>query len=537
MSRYIRVAVFWASATFLSASLCGCIAAADVPPSAAGADAVLPAEHESLWRPRVQSVAVFKNGLGFFTRRASVKLDQGWCYASEIPPAAFGTLAVYDHTEKQSVDLVGAGTDSLIEFDGHDSPDDLDTKRKRLSELKGMRVSLEYVAENSRRTASGKVASISDTYAVLEDAAQASAVPLDAIRKLQILDLPLRVHVRRDDDAEASEADLAMAYLRKGIMWIPEYTLNILDDQHAELTLRGTLVNEAEDLVRCDVNFVVGVPHFVHSDLMSPIAVGRVIRSIGSALPYGSVPQPVMSQMMSRAAVANNAVRADQFAGPAGGEGRGLDEIIGSLPQLESAGAGDFTVYTKRDLTVRRGERAIVTLFTQKVRYRDLYRLTPEGLRHHLRLANGTATAWTTGPCLTLSQGHPLSEDVLKYTPRGGTGEVQVTTAINIAHSHSEQEADRKLKAHSPNAHHYFDLVTIAGKIRLRNFDKTPAELLVEHPIEGRPLETDHDGEIRIDATQLRLVERRGAVHWKLTLQPRQEVTLNYRYERYVPSN
>jgi len=37
-----------------------------------------------------------------------------------------------------------------------------------------------------------------------------------------------------------------MAYLRKGITWIPEYTLKVIDDETAELTLRGTLVNEAE---------------------------------------------------------------------------------------------------------------------------------------------------------------------------------------------------------------------------------------------------------------------------------------------------
>ena len=41
---------------------------------------------------------------------------------------------------------------------------------------------------------------------------------------------------------------------------VPGYELKVLDETTAELTLRGTVVNHAEDLVHCDVNLVVGVP-------------------------------------------------------------------------------------------------------------------------------------------------------------------------------------------------------------------------------------------------------------------------------------
>ncbi len=44
----------------------------------------------------------------------------------------------------------------------------------------------------------------------------------------------------------------------------------------------------------------------------------------------------------------------------------------------------------------------------------------------------------------------PLSEDLLHYMPKGGSGELPVTTAINVAHEKTERETDRKLKAHSP---------------------------------------------------------------------------------------
>ena len=64
-------------------------------------------ENPYLWKPRVTSVAVFKNGLGFFVREGETGLRDGWCVAREVPPATFGTLAIYSHSEDEVVDVVG----------------------------------------------------------------------------------------------------------------------------------------------------------------------------------------------------------------------------------------------------------------------------------------------------------------------------------------------------------------------------------------------------------------------------------------------
>ena len=128
---------------------------------------------------------------------------------------------------------------------------------------------------------------------------------------------------------------------------------------------------------------------------------------------------------------------------------------MGNLPQLDGAAATDYTVYTKNDLTLRRGEKAILTLFAKKIKYTHIYRWSPPAaMEHSLVLLNQTTSAWTTGPCLALNEDQPLSEDLLKYTPKGGRGELPVTTAINVAHDKSEREIDRKLKAYSPQTQH-----------------------------------------------------------------------------------
>ncbi len=530
-----RCGVIIAVASVALAGMAGLALAS--PATAQPADAT---QNPHLWQPRTKSVAVFKNGLGFFLRQGPVTLRDGWAVAQEIPPAKFGTLAVYATKDDELVDVIGSGPGEVTEFDGIDAPRDLPAKRVRLEAAKNLSVELSYKHQGTDRSAAGKLVSIGPEYAVLESEGNSFAVPVDAIFKLQVLELPLRIHVNQETKDASPTTELGLAYLREGITWIPEYSLRILDDETAELTLRGTLVNEAEDLIHCDVNFVVGVPHFVHTQYLAPIAVGQIIRTIGAAV----APPDIRSQFMGRAAIGND-IFANTVAGatvveqpvPDAGGG-GLAATVGNLPQLDAAGATDYTVYTKKDLTVRRGERAIVTLFVKKIRYGHVYRWAPPGaIEHNLVLHNDTDTAWTTGPVLAVSGDAPLSEDLLKYTPKAGRSELPVTAAINIVHDKTESEGDRKFKAHSPRHDFFLDLVTLQGELRLRNFEKSAVEIIIVNAVPGKPLEASDTGSTASDPNKLQLLERQGTIHWSMRLEPGEAKTVTYTYERYVPSS
>jgi hypothetical protein len=403
-----------------------------------------------------------------------------------------------------------------------------------------LNVQLGYEYQGQSKTAAGKLVSVGPEFVVLESSAGNFAVPVEGITRLQLLDLPLRVHVTGESGRSPAKTTVGMAYLREGITWIPEYTLKVLDDTTAELILRGTVINEAEDLVHCDVNFVVGVPHFAHTAFLAPIAVGQVIRTIGTAV----APSEVRSQIMGRAAIVSNSAVAAQFesAGvvdqPVAGDPGKIKEALAGLPQLEGPGGTDYTVYTKKDLTLRRGERAIVTLFSKKIRYGHIYRWSPpEMMQHYLVLQNDTDSAWTTGPVLATSGERPLSEDLLKYTPRGGKCEVPVTAAVNISHEKIEAEGDRRLKAHSPANNVCLDLVTLEGEVRVKNFEKAPAEIVIAVNVPGRPLEASDDAVRSADPNKLQLLDRAGTVRWVLRLPPGESKVLKYKYERYVPSS
>jgi len=493
-----------------------------------------------VWKGRVTSVAVFKNGLGFFTRQGKVDLREGWCITKQVPPAAFGTLAIYSENPEHLVDIVGAGPGEIVEFNDEDAPSDLKYKRQRLEAIQHLKVQLSYRHKGANRTAAGTLISVGPEFVVLETENNSFAVPVKGIFKMQVLELPLRIHVEGDDQATPKQTELGMAYLRKGITWIPEYTVKILDDANAELTLRGTLVNEAEDLIHCDVNFVVGVPHFLHTNYMAPIAVGQVIRTIGSAV----APAAIRTQIANRAAIARNDIRADQFSGygvvdqPIRPNDGNLKNAMGNLPQMGGAAGTDYTVYTKKDVTLRRGEKAIVTLFVKKIKYSHIYRWAPpERMKHFLVLHNQTDTAWTTGPFLAISNQKPLSEDLLKYTPKGGKCEIPVTEAVNISTDKNESEVDRKLKAHSPRRDIFLDLVTLKGELQLRNFEKRPVEIVIDVSIPGKPVSATEDGIFKSDPTKLKLSQRAGSIHWNIQMKTGERKKLEYQYERYVSSH
>lgn len=488
------------------------------------------AENPTVWSPQTRSVSVFKNGLGFFVREGSTRLREGWCVADAAPPATFGAFGVYAMDEGQQVDIVGTGPGERVEFDGVDAPGDAASIRTRLEASIDLRVRLEYTVQGQDRSAEGDLTAVGEEFAVVDDGEHSFAVPLASVKAMQLLDKPVRIHVQGGDNSEAAPAQstLRMAYLRKGITWVPEYTLRILDDATAELTLRGTVINEAEDLLHCDIQFVVGAPNFAHSDALSALVSGQNLRAMGRGLGQMPPQSQIAISNLSNSFTAEGSGGSPVLDGP-------IDTVLSSLPRIEGPASADYTVYTKEDMTLRKGERAMVTLFVARVSYEHLYRWSPPGrIEHFLRLDNATDTAWTTGPCLATSEGNPLSEDLLRYTPRGADVDLPVTTAINLRHSKDELEQEREFKALTISGDRHLDRVTLAGTLSLHNFEDEAVTVEIDFDVPGKPLDASDEGKLQAGTDRLSLTELAGSIHWEVMVPPGEEKQVSYTYERFV---
>ena len=133
-------------------------------------------------------------------REGETQLRDGWCVTEQVPPAAFGTLAIYSRNDNETVDIVGSGPGEVVEFDGRDAGKDVATRRTRLEAAKFLKVQLSYKHKGKDLTAAGKLASVGPEFVVLENDAQDFAVPLEGITRLQVLELPLRIHVAGSGD-------------------------------------------------------------------------------------------------------------------------------------------------------------------------------------------------------------------------------------------------------------------------------------------------------------------------------------------------
>jgi hypothetical protein len=151
-------------------------------------------------------------------------------------------------------------------------------------------------------------------------------------------------------------------------------------------------------------------------------------------------------------------------------------------------------------------------------------------------LYNDTDSAWTTGPCLAVSGDQPLSEDLLKYTPKAGRCEIPMTASVNIAHEKNETESQRATKASNPSTDKFYDLVTLEGELKLKNFEKREVEIAITNHVPGKPISASDGGVLATDSTKLQLLEREGNIRWDVKLKPGDSKTIQYKYERYVPS-
>jgi len=78
--------------------------------------------------------------------------------------------------------------------------------------------------------------------------------------------------------------------------------------------------------------------------------------------------------------------------------------------------------------------------------------------------------------------------------------------------------------------------VTLEGVLKLHNFEKKTVDVIIVVSVAGKPVSASESGLVQADPTKLKLTERRGSVRWKIKLEPGENRTLTYKYERYVPS-
>ncbi|MBV6458855.1 MAG: hypothetical protein HONBIEJF_01993 [Fimbriimonadaceae bacterium] len=451
----------------------------------------------------LKSVAIFRDGFGYYVREGQVKLENGWATTNFVPAAVRGTIYFYTLDKGDRIDTVITTKDNRLEFG---SPAELRTK---LSDKIGLRL---VVTTSSGQRFEGELAKLLDDMLLLQVGQGYSAVPYAQIAAISLPGFPVKLKIDGKDPNKLTR--LGVAYLQDGIRWEPSYVLNV-SGSTANLQLRATLHNTTESLSKSEVLFVVG----------SPFVSNRGIPDI-----FGTSAVPVD---------ANKGVEAPAAKSP---ERPGTAESGGSAappPMAAIAGeeAGELYFYRKPNLSLATNDIAMVSIFQQDVPISPSFDWNADGeeVIYLLNIKNVTKQPLTTGPVFVIEDGKAVGQETIRYTPAEGSAELRLSRGIGLRVEKTEAEQKRGSAVRIGRSD--FVPVTLKGTLSITNFRTTAAEVRVTKTVRGKVVSQSHGGTIRNTQTLSGEVNPINDLLWKVKLTPGETVSITYNFETLMFSD
>lgn len=513
-----------------------------------------------------QRVAIFKNGAGFFFNPMTLTAEKegeqkGKFIIKSLPEALFGTFWFYTN---------GKPINSLKSYESEEKTDS--KKAGSLNEMlyanieKNVEITLKYSTEKDSEVI-GKIQDVNLKSEMLflettQPKVGFMVISMNEIKTLSFSQKPNTNYsplknqriIEVEIDKATSQENVEMAYLQRGIGWLPSYLINLKDDKKAQIVLRAEVVNDAEDIKNATLSLVVGVPNFKYDKFVSPFVSNQTLESFlnqlnnSSRSNYGGQKIAMSNMIITQSANYQN----DEIDVYGGG---------GNTDEIETQSQEDLFFYTKNGVSLPKGGRALYSLFNEEVDYKHIYEVElaqnngynvvykqdneqRNDVYHSLELKNSTNFPWTTGTAMvtqprknkegsvnTTNDPQVLSQDMIKYTAKTSKSILRLTVAPDIMVKDNEQETERETNIKQKKL--VYDLVTATATIEVKNYKDKEVNLKVSRTITGEMLKTDSNWE-----TKKRLnyyaINPINDVIWEVKLGKGESKTITYSYQFYV---
>ncbi len=337
-----------------------------------------------------------------------------------------------------------------------------------------------------------------------------------------------------------------VSFLAKGITWAPSYMVDITGDGKARLSAKALILNDAGELKNATAQLVTGFPHLLFAEIASPMALQQDLAGFLNALSQGQderarprVTANIMAQVM---------VQRPAYAGE------------DTMPAYGSPALGqvaeDLFLYPAGPLNLAKNEVAYLPLFTEAVPYQHIYQWdiqdyvddegdlrraggrsggapAPQEVWHAIRLTNSTKVPWTTAPAETMKDGAILGQDTLTYTPVGAQTTLRITQAIGIKADRRELETNRKRDALQLYGDS-FDLVTVRGELSVASFQAKAVTLEIAKTLSGEVKTTEPRAKIEELAAGIQEMNGLKKLTWTLEIPPGEKKMITYVYQAYI---
>jgi hypothetical protein len=512
------------------------------------------------------AISAFKNGLAFVVRQGDAQLVNGTGMISPIPAATLGSLWIAPNDPGTSLDEViatrtrytrGRNIASLSELILANVGKTLTVVDNRQAEYTGEVVGVreaEPLGETpvpqtdfAPRPASevlmmriaGKLIALHLNYI------DHVVLPPDPV--LQTAAYEERKALRFRVKGASNHANMTMGYLERGFGWTPSYLISLTDDHTAQITMQAVIVNDAGDVHNADLFFVVGVPNFQYSDTPSPMALQQ---SLLEFMQMAGRRDSLKDMRYSNALMAQKAEAMDASA-PA-------PSLGGIIEDLQGTAEEDLFMYTRKDVTLAKGERGMYNVFSAPVGYEHIYQWEvldhprvdaygnvqnnyPTGddntaqnnVWHSIRLKNATNFPWTSAPATVISSMRPLAQDTLPYSPKGASSNLRLTIAADVRASSKENEVER-IRDIQHRRGYNFDQVTVEGTLKIHNYKTKAIKLGIAKTTRGEVLSQTDLGKSEKLGEAINADNPLSRLNWEVTLKPGEAKTITYRYKVWI---
>ncbi len=538
---------------------------------------------QNSFAPEIKRVAVFKNGYAFTFREGETKInDSGWVYTTNAPIGVLGTIWGYSTLPNVRVQQLLASQDetgatrqaaNVAEFLLANEGKQIKVETQ-LGEnpqfymgiyhlLKPDAERIAYLSRQNPYEAGFALSNLTNLTIVLETETGTKVLPTQYLKtveitgkaNLMIAQKSNRLGFKVEGAKSGQNINLGVAALERGIRWIPAYRVEVKGSpiKEAKLELEANMINELADLKDTEINFVVGVPHFLFQDTMSPLSMNTAFAGVSSYFQTNRNSQNNYSNaLMSQVA--------DYSADGSSSESNPAPTVVDE-EKLASFSAEQLFLYKADQISLKKGERASLRLFSLTVPCSEVFEWTlndaPETEKRYLqysnsseskpftedlkgkiwyalRLKNDTKMPWTTAPALSFREWKPLGQDMLTFTPIGGENILRVTPATEVIGTHTLEEKSReRAQLNYAGSNYNFDLITVEGTIKLRNIKKEAVEVVLTRNLVGEVLSASDDGKISREGLNLQSVNPNSIVKWNLDI-PNGEKEIRYTYKIYV---
>lgn len=524
-----------------------CISVMPLPGSVFGSEGEAP-DRTVYDKLPVKEVTIFKDGHAYVLHEGAMTTDaKGNVFLDTLPSPVMGTFWAYSvrpdvalssvvsSREEREVEQASLSIEDLIKGNVAKS-----VLIKETGKNESYQATIVRILEESAQPSSPDSAAIRNNYpyaptppvqpqnriVLLKAADGTRALPVSQIQSVTFLD-DVNDTVRRKQQKDtmtlhldwkgkppAQKAEVGMAYVQRGIRWIPAYRVEIDGKGKAVLKLQACIINELADLNDIKAHLVVGVPNFAFKEVVDPISFQEAAASLSGHF-----------RADNRTAYAfSNAIMSQQVSAyeersiPAPGAGS-----LNLGPELEgTANTEDLFVFTIDRLTLKKGQRIMMPLVEFTLSYEDIYCVDlsfapPLELRrnfnseqqltlaklfhapnaiHKIRIKNASDYPLTTAPATILKDSKVLAQGMMTYTAIGNKGDLELTTAVNIGVKSTNEQTSQTPNAVNWNGNS-FSKIEMRGTIELTNFSDKPVTLQVRRSVLGNMNQGSHDAAVK----------------------------------------